>query len=537
MVTERSLINALIIGATLILIPFGISMTLSYYFQPALILVAALAFIFSFFYIKENLSVCPMLGFAIFGTLNFLPIPLQAPHVFCILLILYFLTGYVIIRQKKIKLGYPTLLWPIAIVTLIVLYHNHGLNVKLLGGGATEGEKPAILMFLVVIAYFCGINLRPPSIFILSYLPIICLVLAMVTNLPFFLTTYIPGLAPFLYMFTDNVNVQAYSDSAFGAEGSSTSARMGTLGAIGSAVQICLLCYYPIGTWWRPERWWVLGLFFAALVLAVLTGFRSTLFGFFTVTFVGACCYYSWRALFAFGGLFIILAMAQLLVANGVLRIPEDKLPLIAQRSLSFMPGDWDKQAVEGAEVSNGFRKNIQAVYIKEYLSKSPLFGNGYDIDKKVFDNYSDQLQRGGGVDPQYTEAKTYIEGKIFHTGWISVYDCVGIVGTIAFVALAWNETLMAGRFIFGPKSNRRSSFFPLYVFILVNVVSSTIGFFAVFGDFAVSFSALCIYGIVLSQLADIEKATSAPEPLTSPKGDVDFSRVGGGYYGYPTKS
>ena len=108
------------------------------------------------------------------------------------------------------------------------------------------------------------------------------------------------------------------------------------------------------------------------------------------------------------------------------------------------------------------------------------MFGNGYDIDKKVFDNYSDQLQRGGGVDPQYTEAKTYIEGKIFHTGWISVYDCVGIVGTIAFVALAVNETLMAGRFIFGPKSNRRSSFFPLYVFILVNVVSSTIGFFAV---------------------------------------------------------
>lgn len=107
------IINALIIGATLILAPMLITETLTVdylpmYLQPGFIFGVLVAVALSFFFLKEKLSVCPLLGGAIGGTLNFLPLPLNAGHVACIMLIIYYVTGYVIIKQKRMKLGPPS---------------------------------------------------------------------------------------------------------------------------------------------------------------------------------------------------------------------------------------------------------------------------------------------------------------------------------------------------------------------------------------------------------------------------------------------
>ena len=54
--------------------------------------------------------------------------------------------------------------------------------------------------------------------------------------------------------------------------------------------------------------------------------------------------------------------------SSKVIHLPTDKLPLIAQRTLSFLPGDWSEDALESAKASNEFRQDIQDVYMKEYL-------------------------------------------------------------------------------------------------------------------------------------------------------------------------
>jgi energy-coupling factor transporter transmembrane protein EcfT len=538
MVTERTIINGLIIGASLFLVPFVISSTLSVVYGPALFFGGMFCLILGFFFIKDHLCVWPMLGYSITGTLNFLPLPLQAQHVFSIMLILYYISGYVIIKQKPIKLGLTKFLWPILIVTAIVLYHNHSLNVRLAGNESEEGAKPAILLIMVVIAYFCGINVRSPSVAFLSKIPFYCLCLSIISSIPFLLTTLVPSLAPALYYFTDSVNVEAYVSTMNGAGGGGVVTRLGVLGPVGGTLQLYLLCHYPIGTWWRPNRWWVAALSIICMVLITLTGFRNVMFGFLTITLVGAIAYYRLRALFVCIGLFILLVIVQIMAANNVIHLPEDQLPFIAQRTLSFLPGDWDKDALESARVSNEFRKNIEDVYIKEYLRKSPLIGNGFDIDKKEYENLNTLAQRGGeGEDAGYLQAKIFIEGKLFHTGWLSLYDAVGLIGGIAFVVLGWNEIMTAAHFIFGPRADPRSTLYPLYVWILAQVFLEMSGFFTVFGDFGTSFPSLCIYAIVLSQLTDIERATSAPTADPRLKGDADFSRIGGGYYGYPSKT
>jgi hypothetical protein len=532
MVTERTIINALIIGASLILVPFIISSTLTVDFAPALFFGGLLMIVGAFFFFKDRLCVGPLLSMGIAGGLNFLPFSLQATHIAALLLILYYITGYVIIRQKRVKLGKPAFLWPILIITSILLYHNHALNVGVMGGDS-EGGKAAILIYVIVLAYFCGINITNPPVDFLAKVPFYFLVCTVVSSIPFFITTFVPALAPYFYSVTGNVNVEAYVDAEIPTSSSgAVISRLGAFGVLGSVLQLYLLCYYPIGSWLRPERWWVAGLSILCVGAALASGYRSGLFDFALTTFLGACCYYSWRAIILPAGLTVLVLVFLVASTNNLINLPTSKLPLIAQRTLSFLPGEWSQDAIDSGESSNEFRKNIQDIYIKEYLSKSPYIGNGFTINTKVYDSYINGIAAGGS-DPMYIQGKAFIEGKLFHTGWISVYDCVGIIGSLAFVALGWNEMLVSGKFVFGPKSDKRSSLFPLHAWLFCNIVTTVVAYFTVFGAFSDTFSTLCIYGLVLSQLSDIQKAAEIPSPLRDAGGPLDFVGLKGANYGY----
>jgi len=496
----------------------------------------------AFFFLKDSLCIAPLLASGIAGSLNFLPLPLSASQICCILLILYYITGYVIIRQKPIKLGNTKFFWPILIVTLLVLYNNHNLGLRVMGGD-TEGAKPAFLIYLVVFAYFCGINIPTPSVALLSKVPLYYVILVSLSSIPYLLSTYIPGLSPYLFSVTNNVNIEAYMITQLGAgsESEGVLGRLSALGPIGGALQLYLLCYYPIGTWLRPERWWVFGLSLICVALAIASGYRNTIFGFAMITLVAIWAYYSWRSLFLPVGVFIVMSICLIASNNNLIHVPLKQLPMIAQRSLSFLPGDWDKEAIESGESSNKFRKNIQDVYIKEYMLKSPLTGNGFAINLKEFNSYGDALTKGtfgsgAGVNAEYLQAKAFIVGKLYHTGWISVYDCVGIIGSIAFIALGWNEIAAIGYFIFGAKADRRSPLFPLYVWLLANIASMMICYFTVFGDFKDTFMNLCVYAIILTHLLDIKKTVDVPTILPDDKGQIEFGRLGGAHYGYQSR-
>ncbi len=537
MITERTIINFLIIGATVFLAPFVIYSTLTIDYGPIVLLGGFCALVLGFFFLKDKLSIWPLLGTGIAGTLNFLPLPLQATHVFCILLICYFITGYIAIRQKSMKLGKTKFLWPILIVTLIVLYHNHSVGVHVLGG-ETEGGKPAVMLFLVVLAYFSGINVTTPSVSFLSKVPLYFVLLSFISNVPFFITTFFPHLAPYLYFISGNVDLDVYASTQGGTsvgEGSGIG-RSIAFASVGSALQLYLFSRYPLTTWIRPERWWVAGLSLVCLGLAVESGYRNVLFTFVVVTMVATLCHYSVRALVLPLSLFLLALIFVTASNDNLIHLPVNRLPLIAQRSLSFFPGDWDNEALESAQESNDFRMNIQNVYIKEYLFKSPFFGNGFSIDTKEYDALNSGML-SATADANYLQAKLFITGKMFHTGWLSVYDAVGIVGTLAFVILGWNEIMLTGHFIFGAKANHQSVLFPFYVWIMCNLVSMMIGFFAVFGDFAQTFTYLCVYAIVLSHLSDLENPADVPVPLPDRQRQVEFTGLRGANYGYHSRS
>jgi hypothetical protein len=342
-------------------------------------------------------------------------------------------------------------------------------------------------------------------------------------------------LAPYLYLITNNVNIEAYANTAGGTDSVEgvdiLGSRLAAFVSIGTAVQLYLLAHYPVGTWLSPRRLWVVCLFTVSTMLVVLGGYRSGLFNYTLAAFLGFACYYSWRALLL--PLVACIAFMMLYVGseNNFINLPLNRLPMIAQRTMSFLPGDWDPEAIESGKSSNEFRQNIINVYLGEYAKKSPLLGNGFDIDKSEID-YLMSAKQNGQIDSFYGEAKLYIESKSYHTGWISVYDCIGIIGWGAYLWFQLTIIFISGSFIFRRSADRRSALFPLYVWIFCSMTTEIIAYYTVFGVFAGYYSDELGFATVIMHLCRIRQENKKASLITAHNTQVEFSGLSQAPYG-----
>lgn len=488
MLSERTIINALILAAGLIVGPYLTIATFQGNYWPILIAGGTTFLLVIFFFVGNRICALPLLGIAFGGRLNFLPAGLSAGDLCALVTILYYLVTYVALKQRGFKTGPRAFLFPMVIISMIILYHLHSFGLHVFGA-AQEGSRPAVIMLAYATAYFCGINIVNPSVDFLRRLPWYCWVAGLLSSLPFIITTYAPQSAPTLVYLTNDVNTSAY----FGEE----IVRQGNQASLGASLQLVLLAYFPIYTWWRPERWWVACLSLGCFFLVCLGGFRSGMASYFLAFLLGTWCYCSWRTLFLVPLCAIAILGLSLLQSSNLV-----SMPLVIQRSLSFLPGAWDEDVKASAESSNDFRNSIQQVYMQEYFAKSPILGNGFTFDPGELDSLAPKIGDSDG----YYLAKSFILTKSFHIGWISVYDAVGCVGSAAFILLAVNIAYFSGRFIYGHDRERRSPLLPLRIWIFCSVTTSMIGYFTVFGSFPAAFPGLCAYALILVHIREIER-------------------------------
>lgn len=321
--------------------------------------------------------------------------------------------------------------------------------------------------------------------------------LAALSAVPYIVTTYLPGTAPFFYIFTDNVNVSAYSASMLL---DTDIVRNQAQAGVGATVMTVLLSYYPIYTWWRPHRWWVAIAAMGCVALVVMGGYRSGLAQFGLTIFVAVWCYSTWRALLLVPLIVLGMFLVAQLHSNHVIQ-----LSAATQRSISFIPGNWDPDVVNSTESSNEFRQKIQQVYLREDARKSPLLGNGMSYDTADFERYN-YLARYSETADGYYGIESFVTSKMFHTGWISLYDAVGIVGFVAFLVLALSLIWVSGKMVFHREVDRRSLLFPVKVWMFSSMLPSIISYFTVFGDFKSLFPVYCYLAVLWTHLYRIEK-------------------------------
>ncbi len=499
MLTERNIINFLIWGGGLILGPYLALTAMEGNFWPSLCAAIITFLIFCFVVVRDRLFIFPMLGAAVAGKLNFLPVAFSPSDIGMLVLVFYYVVTYGALQHRVIRTGPFVFFVPMLIITAIVLYHDHSFGLHVFGGNAgLQGSRPGIFILLATLTYLCGISLPAPSVSFMAKVPLYCLGVSIASSLPYTITTYLPDTAPYMWILTDNINITAY----FNAETSRDEiVRASGEAGVGFTLMAILLAYIPINTWWRPTRWYALVLGLLCVWFVINGGYRSGTVVFGVMILVSAWCHVSWRALVLVPAIILLALALSIGQQNRVI-----DLPLSAQRGLSFLPGGWDESVVNSASSSNEFRDNIQRVYWDEYLLQSPLLGNGFAFDGNEFEKMAYMAAHHETTNGYYT-SKQFITGKLFHIGWISVYDAVGLVGTVAFIALGVSMLWVLGRMTLGPGVDHQSPLFPLKVWMFSNLFITMFGYFTVFGNFNWVFQGWCFQAILVFFLWKLERS------------------------------
>ena len=175
------------------------------------------------------------------------------------------------------------------------------------------------------------------------------------------------------------------------------------------------------------QKPWALLLYLGTIVLALLSGKRMGFAAITVAPIVSALVFrqraYIWVALIGF------LAMASIVV------IGQGKiftLPLIAQRTLSWMPADWDSslRSVQGG--SDEFRETLRR-FALENIRHDPIIGKGFAIDLAETGSAINAAQYGGGSDIQLA---AYALGRAWHNTWFGYAADFGIPMSIIQAAL-----------------------------------------------------------------------------------------------------
>ena len=200
--------------------------------------------------------------------------------------------------------------------------------------------------------------------------------------------------------------------------------RMGGLGWLGTAAYTYLLARYGIrGLFDRPWRLLLLGLVLAA---GLAGGFRS-----FMVMFM-----LTFATLFYLEGLHrtrYLPLLAGIALLGGAIVLPQaNKLPLVAQRALSFLPGKFDFLAVESAKVSTEWRLEMWKQVLPD-IPRYLLRGKGYSMDASDFYMTLDNSARFSGDSLSGT-----IAAGDYHSGALSIIIPFGIWGMIGFLWFLW---------------------------------------------------------------------------------------------------
>ncbi len=504
MLTERSIINFLIWIAGLIIGPYLAFSILGGNMIPVVVIGAAAFIFFMFAIAKDMLCIAPMVGSYLAGKLMLFPGKPDGFEFGAASAIVFYLVTYAALRRSKMLTGPLFFFIPIVILAGIVFYHDPHASLRLEGGGR-EGGRGVVTVVLAAVSYLCCVSMNSPSARFFSWTPIYCIFALVITSIPYVVTTYFPSTSSLFYAFTDNINMGAYLEDITGTGGDMV--RNGSQASIGSAVVVFLLCYFPIHTWWRPDRWWIVALVLVCSWFVVMGGFRSGFVSFVFTVGLAIWCHSTWRTL-----ILVPPVVAALAVAIGLQNSHLVHLPEAAQRTLAFLPGDWDSEPLESTKASNDFRDRIRTVYLREDAGKHPILGNGVTYDSTEFARYNFLAQYYDTSDSYYS-TKIFLTGKMFHIGWISVYDATGLVGSVTLAFFALRLVWGTGKMIFGKDADRNSPLFPLKIWIFSNVTGSIFGFLTVFGDFKGIFVYFCMVSIIWTHLNRLEKFGYTPPP------------------------
>ncbi len=230
-------------------------------------------------------------------------------------------------------------------------------------------------------------------------------------------------------------------------------------------------CFHPL---WAP-------LVLISFAFSALSGYRLE------ITSVGLT--YLVGIAYRGGAISVIIATLTLIIGITLLALVNlaSPLPSNIQRSLSFLPGTWEKTYVDDAAGSTEWRVEMwKEALLSDYWIRNKILGDGLGMTKEEL-NYiqsfeGKQMGAAPGTGNLTMQQEFMMASNNYHSGPVSTIRTVGYTGLLILVLAQIRLAVHAHRQI---KRARNSEWFPLALFIGIPIIWAPIFFILVFGDFS----------------------------------------------------
>jgi hypothetical protein len=387
-----------------------------------------------------------------------------------------------ILRRNVTFTSVPSVTLPLLFLTLVVLITaklTGGIGIRSLGGEAYGGKR-YVMILAAIAGYFALTSHRVPPERAMVYVALYFL--GSLTMIMGSIAPWMPSGMRYVYALFPVESLDAFSGREV-----SESVRLGGLAFGAAAACSYLLARHGMqGVFAIGERWrflpfgfkgglsinqpWRMLVFLAIVWVSLTGGFRSI-----PILLIMTLFFLFWLE-----GLFRTRLLPALILA-GVLALAiglpfVDKMPMLVQRSLSFLPIKVNPLVKITAESSTEWRLKIWREVIPtipQYL----LVGKGYSIDARELDAASNFAEfRAGDEESGFGAALA----SDYHNGPLSLLIPLGAFGMIAFLwFVVAGFRVLLNNFRHGDPQHRQ-----INTFLLAYFLTKITFFFLVFGSF-----------------------------------------------------
>jgi hypothetical protein len=410
------------------------------------------------------------------GRISVLPLPLNVREIAIFAVLAY----YLVLVVFKRRLHKPQTSWLEFILLLNILWIASVFVRNPVGVRAFGAEMLGGRPYFEIAAACCAFWVLTRTIIPAAYarlFPILMAAGSFFASGLGLLTTLVPQLTPLIAPFYSGVDTTAYLREDFGSGGEDRVGRLTELRGFGTQGAGVMMALYKPFSLLNPLNILPAGIFFLAILAIFLSGFRSALIG---TGFSFIIASYFWGGLKdANKAVFIAVAGVALLVSMQTVGI---KLPMSAQRALSVIPAEWDRDAVESAQGTSEWRVDMWKTVLANpdlYL-RNPFLGTGFgfsaqDLQIQLSASFGGVGYIGGS---QY-EAQL-ISGA-FHNGPLSALRFAGVVGLVLYYLLMFTMLGFAFALV---KRTKGTPYFYLAVFLALPITYGIISYTFIYGAY-----------------------------------------------------
>jgi hypothetical protein len=236
----------------------------------------------------------------------------------------------------------------------------------------------------------------------------------------------------------------------------------------------------------------------AAFGAIFLSGYRSALL-FAIIAFVLSVSLRGYlKDLWVASAMMVVAISILILLQGSVLQLPKTM-----QRSLSWLPGDWDEETVTGAEDSSRWRFEMwEWAWNDDRILRDRVWGQGFGLTLEDMNLIASSMLagEGGGSRLGGSDRENFMITGAFHSGPLSTVKFIGIVGLLLYYPLMCYMAVLAWRLC---RRARGTKAFTLSLFVGIPIIYEPFNFVIVFGGLDSNYPQLLFWAGMLNMVSN----------------------------------